>query len=263
MISDEKLVALYKNLVNCHAKASRNGNSNGTDAALLSHQAAIVGTAIDLGSGDVVCSLDHHALLPLSESNAIQVLLLESAPNGRVRPPKSPSNGTFPSRLTHTAIGIALANKTAKNGAVAVLYSAAIDSDSLGDALDIAATHGLPMIFVQQVNGSALRDITATSTATGTTKKKANRDTPWFPSITVDTNDVVAVYRVANEAITRARLGGGPTHIECRPFQLPGASKNGNGRHTHEAVHNMEHYLRTKGLFDPAVMSVSSKTRKS
>src|SRR5690349_12069147 len=36
-----------------------------------------------------------------------------------------------------------------------------------------------------------------------------------IPRFVVDETDVVAVYRVAQEAIRRARTGGGPTLIEC------------------------------------------------
>ncbi len=36
------------------------------------------------------------------------------------------------------------------------------------------------------------------------------------PGITVDGNDVVAVYRVAEESVRRAREGHGPTLIDCK-----------------------------------------------
>ena len=37
-----------------------------------------------------------------------------------------------------------------------------------------------------------------------------------FPGIVVDGQDVVAVWRVAHEAIRHARDGSGPTLIDCR-----------------------------------------------
>ena len=37
-----------------------------------------------------------------------------------------------------------------------------------------------------------------------------------FPGIIVDGSDVVAVWRVAQESIHRARNGAGPTLIDCR-----------------------------------------------
>jgi pyruvate dehydrogenase E1 component alpha subunit len=58
-----------------------------------------------------------------------------------------------------------------------------------------------------------------------------------FPTIAVDGNDVVAVYRVAHEAIAHARMGDGPSLIECQT--------DGPG----DPILNMEKYLSGKGLF--------------
>ncbi len=41
-----------------------------------------------------------------------------------------------------------------------------------------------------------------------------------FPGVQVDGNDVFAVYRATNEALMRAREGGGPTFIECLTYRL-------------------------------------------
>ena len=40
-----------------------------------------------------------------------------------------------------------------------------------------------------------------------------------IPGITIDGNDVLEIYRVAEEAIARARSGGGPTLIECKTYR--------------------------------------------
>jgi 2-oxoisovalerate dehydrogenase E1 component len=40
-----------------------------------------------------------------------------------------------------------------------------------------------------------------------------------MPGITVDGNDVLEIYRVAAEAIARAKKGGGPTLIECKTYR--------------------------------------------
>ena len=37
--------------------------------------------------------------------------------------------------------------------------------------------------------------------------------------ITVDGNDVLEIYRVAGEAVARAKAGGGPTLIECKTYR--------------------------------------------
>jgi pyruvate dehydrogenase E1 component alpha subunit len=256
LISDEKLIGLYTNLVKCRAMEQSNGASNGMNRFIRNHEAALVGTAIDLGPGDLVCSLEHGLLASLSEGNAIERLIVDSGKNGRpLARGKSPAsnNGGPGSSFLHTALGTALAYKTAANGKIAVVYGAAGDPDPLAQAIHIASVHALPIIFVQQSSPDARRtppNAHKTGKAKGTPVQ-----TPWFPAIAVDAHDVVAVYRVANESISRARLGRGPTLIEYRPFALPAEKRN--GRHS-DPVLNMEHYLRAKGLFDPKLKGESA-----
>jgi len=254
LISDEKLIALYQNLLKCSVGVRPSAMSNG---ALRGHEAAVVGLAIDLGPGDVVCFQEHGVHPGAPGGATIQNLLLAQAPGRRgssraVKSKPNPrSNGTATASgepFVHTAIGTALAHKTKKNGKIAVVFSSAHSPNGLREAVEIASVHGLPMIFVQQSNGK----VTANGTKPKPAKDSTKPEIPWFPEMTVDSNDLVAVYRVANEAISRARLGRGPTVIECLPLHLSGPG-NGNGRHASDPISNMEHYLRAKGLFDPKI----------
>lgn len=252
LISNEKLIALYQNLLRFRQIGGSGATSTGKRSAAQGHHAAVVGTAIDLGPGDVICSLDRQVVSGLSRENAIELLLFGSGQNGR--PGLSglkngaATDGASGSRCAHAVIGTALANKTSRNGKVAVVYCAGKNSDNLREVLHIASVHALPMVVVQQCNARSGRE-SADTNGTNRSRNSGN-GTPWFPSITVDSNDVVAVYRVANEAISRARLGRGPTLIECQPYHLAGESTSNNG-HSQDAVKNMEHYLQARGLFDP------------
>ena len=46
-----------------------------------------------------------------------------------------------------------------------------------------------------------------------------------FPGITLDGNDILAVYDVAQAAIARARAGEGPTLLECKTYRWYGHSE--------------------------------------
>ena len=59
-----------------------------------------------------------------------------------------------------------------------------------------------------------------------------------FPGVIVDGQDVVAVWRVAQESIHRARNGGGATLIDCRMEA------------ERDPLAHMEHYLRKRSLWD-------------
>jgi pyruvate dehydrogenase E1 component alpha subunit len=253
LISDKKLIGLYTNLLKCRdLNRELNGPSNGNGGSTLGREAALVGTSIDLGSGDMVWSLERGLLTALSRESALETLLVNSVHHGSngLSTGKNSAIGSSAAAFsfTHVAIGTALANKTARNGKIAVVYSGEAHSGALRETIHIAAVHALPIIFVQHLDGGSPRPRADAPTRR---RKIAAGATPWFPIITVDTHDVVAVYRVAFEAISRARSGQGPIVIECQPFPVNAKAGFRNGRHADDPVQNMEHYLRTKGLFDP------------
>ena len=65
-------------------------------------------------------------------------------------------------------------------------------------------------------------------------------------SITVDGNDVVAVYRVACESLERVRQGGGPVLVEAKTYRPDGQALLRTER---DPLAHMERYLRAKKLF--------------
>ncbi len=256
LISNEKLLALYAGLLTCRQQGT---NANGKTASMWGHEAALVGATIDLGAGDTVYSREHGVLTGFSDGTAIPAFLLQSenhglgtSRNGKAAY-KAGSNGAAPASgpaYTHAAIGTALAHKTKTNRKVAVVFSREESFELLREALHIATVHALPMVFVHQPGGDGDR----AGGKRGRSKKKAlEHKTPWFPSITVDCHDVVALYRVSAEAISRARLGRGPTLIECRPYRLNGGRADRNGVHAENPVLHMEHYLRARGLLDESL----------
>lgn len=66
-----------------------------------------------------------------------------------------------------------------------------------------------------------------------------------IPCITVDANDVVAVYRVAREAIHRARTNRGGTVIDCYPLAV-------RGRKIPDPLVSMQEYMTRFGLWSDA-----------
>jgi acetoin:2,6-dichlorophenolindophenol oxidoreductase subunit alpha len=109
-------------------------------------------------------------------------------------------------------------------------------------ALGFAAQHDLPIVFVVlppariERGGGPARPVTLSPVLA-----IAHRNT--VPGIAVDANDPVALYRVAQESITRARAGGGAALIECVPFTLHGARTP-----PEDALPAMERYLLERGV---------------
>jgi pyruvate dehydrogenase E1 component alpha subunit len=82
-----------------------------------------------------------------------------------------------------------------------------------------------------------------------------------IPTLVVDGNDVVAVFRVAQEAIRRAREGHGPSLIECKtqrwptPLATPKPNpsiQSPGSRPPDDPICCMETYLEKKGLWSEA-----------
>jgi TPP-dependent pyruvate/acetoin dehydrogenase alpha subunit len=254
LISNEKLLSLYANLLKCRLLDERARQSGA-----VGWEAAAVGVAIDLRAEDTVVALGREFNLGfLADEPLGRVagqLVTRTAGEEKYGTAKERSGeaarGIAPpsdsaDRL-HTAIGVALANKTKKNGRIAVVFSGegAASLDAWREALCVAGAHELPMIFIS-------RNSLAKEPARGRTNRiAANFEEFGFPAIPVDANDVVAVYRVACEMISRARRGSGPTLIECIPFKSDAARRFAAVAppQADDPILNMEVYLARKGLF--------------
>jgi TPP-dependent pyruvate/acetoin dehydrogenase alpha subunit len=120
------------------------------------------------------------------------------------------------------ATGAALAAKVRGTGEVAVAFfgDGASSQGSFHEAANMAAVWELPVVFVcennlyaestPQARQTRLRDLSERAKAYG------------FPGMSVDGNDLVEVYKVAADAVRRARGGGGPTLLECKTYRWMG-----------------------------------------
>jgi pyruvate dehydrogenase E1 component alpha subunit len=118
------------------------------------------------------------------------------------------------------AVGVALAAK-AKGDSIAVMAYLGDGATSKGDfheGLNFAGVFSAPVVFVCPNNQWAISVPRRRQSASKTLAQKAIAY--GFPGIQVDGNDVFAVYRATNEALERARVGNGPTLIECLTYRL-------------------------------------------
>ena len=85
------------------------------------------------------------------------------------------------------------------------------------EAASLASRHRLPIVFM--VENCAQSHPSGTGTVQSDDDLRDRAEAYGFPGITVDGNDIVAVWRVTQESIHRARSGAGPTLIECRTWR--------------------------------------------
>lgn len=91
------------------------------------------------------------------------------------------------------------------------------------EGINMAAVWGLPVVFVCENNLYAMG---TRQNIVMTIENIADRAVAYgIPGVTVDGNDVLAVYEAASTAVNKARRGGGPTLIECKTYRQKGHSR--------------------------------------
>jgi TPP-dependent pyruvate/acetoin dehydrogenase alpha subunit len=263
LISDAKLKQLYTTMVRCRLLAERacrlHGKppSAGLYAASVGQEAIATGCAIDLKPEDTIALPPQNAIAALVRGVPLRELVAQvyARPTAHSQSP----NIIMPSPTQCTQLGLAtsaaLANKQKKTSNVVVVFSdkATTTLDCWHEALKLAASKSLPIIFVVEDNP---RTDPASFKASEEEEEAPSEKlrSYGFPIIPVDANDVVAVYRVACESVERVRQGGSPVLVEGKPYRLFGKAKQrvAAWRSERDPLIHMEGYLKAKRLFTPS-----------
>lgn len=120
------------------------------------------------------------------------------------------------------AVGTALASILLGQGKVAVAFfgDGATDEGEFHESLNFASLWKLPVIFVCENNFFSTHLPLQARQPVQDLAVHAHAHA--MPGISVDGNDVVAVYQAASEAVRRARSGQGPTLLECKTYRWRG-----------------------------------------
>lgn len=122
--------------------------------------------------------------------------------------------------------GVALAGKMLGKDLVALTYigDGGTSTGDFHEGLNLAAVLGVPFVLIAEHNGYAystptsrqmrVKDIAIRAAAYG------------IPGVSVDGNDVLAVYEATRQAVERARAGGGPSLIEAKTFRMKGHAEH-------------------------------------
>lgn len=251
----------------------RAGRIPGVPVPILGGEATEVGACIGLQAKDSFASshpkFSTHVVrdTPLKHVFA-QLFNLEKEYLAAHPPSETPALQVVPQTLTMAgqfdiAAGIALAYRQLEKSSVVVTLA---DNGlaALGfwhEAASLTAHHRLPVIFIIENSTQSHTNGTAAVHYDGDLRDRA--EAYGFPGITVDGNDVIAVWRVTQESIHRARGGAGPTLIECRTWRWHAdvghnSTASGSNRKpmrawkTHDPLHHMEHYMKKRSLWKQA-----------
>jgi TPP-dependent pyruvate/acetoin dehydrogenase alpha subunit len=225
LISDERLQHLYVTLLRTRLLRQRNRLKEAA-APLVAREAIVTGTVTHLGDEDVVMPVAGDRLASLALRHNGQAQALHRVLAGGALPGILASAASAEARFA-IATGHALARQGTNQIALVFSGPGVTSLDVLRPSLSYAAAHKLGVVFV--IETAADSDISS-----------AKHTAPLgLYGIPVDGNDVVAIYRVAQEAIHRARRGVGPTLIDCKPWPLDGNS---------DPVRRLEQTVERRGL---------------
>lgn len=117
------------------------------------------------------------------------------------------------------ACGGGYSSKLLKNGTVAAAFfgDGAVNNGAFHEALNMASIWKLPVLFICENNQFATE--VPFSYSSGHPSVGSRGTAYGITGVTVDGNDVLEVYRVAGEAVARAKHGDGPTLIECLTYR--------------------------------------------
>ena len=164
------------------------------------------------------------------------------------------------SQILH-AVGLGWAAKYRKRSDVILTFfgDGATSEGDFHEAMNFSAVYQVPVIFLCMNNQWAISVPLSRQTHSQTLAQKAIAY--GMPGMQVDGNDILAVYAATQEAVDRARKGGGPTFIECLTYRVmmhTTADDPSKYRSEDEVADwlqkdpltRFEAYLIDKGLFD-------------
>jgi hypothetical protein len=250
-VRDELLQTLYSHILRCRLASAQVAPQSSYAAAA---DALAAGLAVSLRREDLL-------LLPAKDFESFRTML-GLPPQGNVIPQRLQSSGIQPqargeAAAVAQALGAACAAAQGEAGRLVLCFPAhGYQGRSGKPAARLSA--GLPTTW--QAAGVyaarlALPLLFITDKAAASRSSAVHRaipgPAPLYPSIPVDREDALAIYRVGFECVGRARAGNGPSHIEAVPFLLRGGSSV-KGAEEPDSLGRLEAALRRRGAYSKA-----------
>lgn len=141
-----------------------------------------------------------------------------------------------------SAVGAAFSAKYRKSRGASVAFfgDGATNHAAFHESLNLAGVFDAPVVFVCENNlyatATALKNVTRNP-------EIATRAAAYgIPGVAVDGNDVVAVWQAANQALAKARAGGGPTLIEAKTYRTVGHHEGDPLTGTYRTQEEVDHW---------------------
>lgn len=129
------------------------------------------------------------------------------------------------------AVGVGLSIRNRKSGQVCLCYfgDGTTNEGGFHEGLNMAGIWKLPVVFICENNQYGMS--MPINQAVAIDKLSDRAACYGMPGVTVDGNDVMAVYEATQAAVERARAGDGPTLVENVTYRWRGHSKSDANRY--------------------------------
>lgn len=216
-------MALTRVVDNKAVKLQRTGKM-GTYPSTQGQEAIGVATGIAMKKEDVYCPYYRESGALLQRGVSIEEILSIWGGDERgndFKVPREDFTTSVPiaTQCLHAAgIAFALKHRNQKRVAVTSIGEGGTSKGDFYEAMNLAGTWNLPVVFVVNNNQWAISVPRSIQTGAKTVAQKAIA--AGIPSIQVDGNDIIAVYEAISGCIERARNGSGPSLIEAVTYRL-------------------------------------------
>jgi pyruvate dehydrogenase E1 component alpha subunit len=205
----------------------------------IGQEAIIVGTCFGLRKEDFICPLHRDLGAFLMKGVEARVMMSQmfakttglskgrdSALHSSVTELGIFGNTSMLGSNLPVAAGLAYTYKIEKTDDVVIAYfgEGASNVGDFHEALNFAGVQRLPIVFVCENNQYAYSVPVEKSMAIDDVADRAA--SYGFDGVSINGNDVLAVYQSAQGALARARGGEGPTLIECKTYRWHGHSEH-------------------------------------
>ena len=240
-------------------------------------EACLASAAVDLGPGDLVSDaltgggVDFlrgatlAKVLRPGQTSAKRGVSANCGSAARLQPPSGIAEriwsalgaaAALKAETARTATEAKAAGSTPRQAGVVVIYSLPNEMPAAQwrKALTFAREQELPVLFVVLPAPAAKGGRPYAPKRGGVSALAVSCGLPGIP---VDADDAVAIYRVAQESIGHARMGGGTAVMECVPFVIaraPGKRPGGA-----DSIAGLEHYMLHRRVATRAWMDGEAK----
>jgi TPP-dependent pyruvate/acetoin dehydrogenase alpha subunit len=255
VLNDEKLKELYATMAKCRmlAQQMQDDHTKSSGNSVFGFEAALVGAGAHLLQKDCIAMEHSSFAASLIKGTPLHSILARNREhktgNGASEAIPSPHHGNSAASLSMETV-LALAAQMKDNGAVTLMFCTRNPGALTFDpaAMATAAKQKLPLVCLAESSLDSPLQL-PNQVASG---PYIGADPTFYPRIPVDGCDVVGVFRVAQEAIRRAREGHGPAVIECLTARSSAQNVSAQTSAQYLAqdpISFMEQYLRRRGLW--------------